>query len=223
MLSSYLQVKTLSLVFLGDFNPAIFQPAWFSGKNLIREQEARDAKLDVVHNELAKFQIPNWLQFECTRLRCVFLTTQEPFFEPIRDLAIGTFKILKETPIRALGINHNMHYQLPNEKTYYEFGNKLSPLSNWEDTITDPRLIRLEILEGGRKDWKNGQYRINVVPSDIIGASSFGISIGFNHHFAKHDNGPLNSIIDIIEENWESTEKKANSIPDILWNKIWKK
>ena len=32
------EIKAFSIVLLGDFNPKIFQPAWFSAQGLIREK-----------------------------------------------------------------------------------------------------------------------------------------------------------------------------------------
>ena len=87
MLDRYLQIETRGIVFLGDFNPSIFQPFWLASKNLIQEEEAKNAKIDVVMNELSRFQLGEWLSVEVSRNRCEFKTMKSPYFSPMKDLA----------------------------------------------------------------------------------------------------------------------------------------
>jgi len=105
MLNNYLQIHTASVVFVGEFNPVIIQPFWLANKKLIRDQEAQDAKVEIIHNEIVKFEI-DWARFEITKDRFEIRTSQEPYFEPMRDLVISIFEILKETPISALVSNN---------------------------------------------------------------------------------------------------------------------
>ncbi len=63
MFSDNLEAYTLSIVFVGDFNPAIIQPYWLANKKLIREQEAENAKVGILHNEITKFNI-DWATIE---------------------------------------------------------------------------------------------------------------------------------------------------------------
>jgi hypothetical protein len=46
----------VSIVLVGNFNPAIFQPAWLAAKGLIRESEASAAVVEVIHPELAQYR-----------------------------------------------------------------------------------------------------------------------------------------------------------------------
>jgi hypothetical protein len=108
----YLQKESLSIVFLGEFNPVILQPFWLLNKGLIREEEAKNAKVGVIHNEIVKYEL-DWVGIEISKQRCEFKTTKSPYFYPMRDLAISVFKILRETPLKALGINHIFDFQLP--------------------------------------------------------------------------------------------------------------
>ena len=57
MFENILEIETFSIVFVGDFNPVILQPFWLANKGLIRESEATNAKVEVIHNEVVKFEL----------------------------------------------------------------------------------------------------------------------------------------------------------------------
>ena len=40
------QFEGVTIVLLGQFNPAIFQPAWLAAENLVRPQEAESAEIE---------------------------------------------------------------------------------------------------------------------------------------------------------------------------------
>ena len=79
MINRFLQIETRGFVFLGNFNPSIFHPSWLASKNLIQEEEAQNAKIDVVMNELSRFQLGDWLDVEVSRNRCEFKTMKSPY------------------------------------------------------------------------------------------------------------------------------------------------
>ena len=80
----------LNIVLLGDFNPKIFQPAWFAAEGLLQKKETDRAKIEVFHHEISIFEL-DWLRLQVTRERFAVETTQEPYYEPLRDLVLGTF------------------------------------------------------------------------------------------------------------------------------------
>jgi hypothetical protein len=219
MFKNYLQVNTLSIVFLGDFNPIIVQPFWLASKKLIKEEEAVDTKVELIHNELVKYDL-GWASVEFTKKRAEFRTSKEPYFEPLRDLIVSIFAILSETPIEAMGINHVMHYALPDKDLYYEFGNKLAPLSNWENIINNPRVLSLEIYEKDRKDGLPGFVRITIQPSDQ--KIQFGVAININDHYtlSKDETGRKGEIMNRLKANWINSQKRADEIAEELWKKI---
>jgi len=219
MLKDYLQVRTLSIVFIGDFNPVIIQPFWLAGKKLIKEQEAQDTTVELIHNELVKYDL-GWVSVEITKKRFELRTSKEPYFEPLRDLMLSVFFILSETPIEAMGINHIMHFSLPDEEKLYEFGNKLAPLNIWEGFINNPRVLSFEMYEKERKDKLPGFVRIKVQPSDQ--AIRFGLQININDHYAlsTNENGRKGEMVKRLKENWNNSYKRADEIVDELWKKI---
>jgi hypothetical protein len=219
MLKDYLQIKTLSIVFLGDFNPVIVQPFWLANKKLIKEQEAKDTIVELIHNEIVKYDI-GWATLEITKKRFELRTSKEPYFEPLKDLMISIFSILTETPIDAMGINHILHFALPDKNKHYEFGNKLAPLNMWNDFMNDPRIFSFEIYEKERKDGLPGFVRIKVQPSDQN--IQFGVSLNINDHYtlSSNENGRNGEMVKCLKDNWNSSLKRAEEIPESLWGKI---
>lgn len=220
MLKDHLQIYTLSIVFLGQFNPVIIQPFWLANKKLIREKEAENADIELIHNELVRYKM-DWARIEITKERFEIETSQEPYFDPIKDLITSIFDILNETPIKAVGINHIFHFDITNEELFYEFGNTLAPLNNWDNFLDNPKLLNLEIVEQKRKDGLNGYYRIRVNPSDQLNRKQ-GVSININDHFGieKNKEGRNGEILGLLNDNWQKSSERANDSIEEIWKQI---
>jgi len=217
MLKDLMQKRTLSIVLLGDFNPVIVQPYWLSNKGLIKELEAENVDVKLIHNELVQFEIGDWAYIEINKNRFEIKTSKEPYFCPIKDLVSSIFLILKETPINAFGINHIMDFTLTSTESYYNFGDKLSPLSNWNTFMKDPRIFSLEIIEENRQDLLSGSYRIRVSPSEIKQKNS--ITININDHILIEDKSAIRFTSE-LEKRWNDSFNRSNEIVEKLWNKI---
>src|SRR5437762_1918306 len=89
-----LEIAGVSIVLVGDFNPAIFQPLWFSSQGLIPAGEAREVKELLVNSELTMFKL-RWVELQVTHKQFIASTTQESHFEAVRDLVVGIFTLLK--------------------------------------------------------------------------------------------------------------------------------
>jgi hypothetical protein len=216
MLKDNLEAYTLSIVFIGDFNPAIVQPFWLANRKLIREQEAQNADVRMIHNDLAIFDI-GWVFFNVSRYRFEVKTTQEPYFEAVRDLIIEIFRILKETPLTSIGINHLRYFDLKDKDRYYHFGNKIAPLNLWNDHLNDPRLLSFEIIETQREDKLKGQTRIRIQQPDIKIPSSFGVLININDHIDIEEGS---TAIKTLSTNWSLSFDRIDKITESLWDKI---
>ena len=219
MLKDHLQIRTASIVLIGDFNPVIVQPFWLASKKLIKDKEAEDINVELIHNELNRFDL-GWASIEITKKRFEIRTSNEPYFEPIRDLLLSIFSILSETPIEVLGINHIFHFALPDKHRYYEFGNKLAPLNNWEGVLHDPRVLQFEITEQERMDKLPGYLRVKVNPSDQ--KLQFGVSININDHYSldQGESGRKGELTNRLRDNWANSFKRADEIIEKLSDKI---
>ncbi|MEZ4658031.1 MAG: hypothetical protein R2911_10700 [Caldilineaceae bacterium] len=176
-----LETRGLNLVALGHFTPQMFHPSWFALQNLINQQEAESAEIQLIHPDAAIFQI-DWLQVKITRERFQVATLQEPYFEALRDFAIGAFSILKYTPLTALGINHEFTYSVATEKAWHKVGDTIAPKQEWADVLTKPG-IRSFIMEGERTDQFNGYIRVKIEPIDTINPIRYMIMIEVNDHY----------------------------------------
>lgn len=204
-------IQGLSIVFVGDFNPKIFQPAWFSANNLIREKEAEDAKIEIVHPTIVVFKL-DWLNVQITSDQFLMLTTQEPYYEVLRDLVLGTFRLLVHTPIRMMGININMHFQMGSTKEWHKFGNMLTPKEPWTDILKNPGM-RSVIMEGSvQRDKLKGYIRVKVEPSTEV---PDGVYFNINDHFEVTDPKTVigcEDIINILEQSFDESRKRAAGI-----------
>lgn len=209
------EIYDMSIVFVGDINPVIIQPFWLAGKGLIQETEGENAKVEMIHNEIVKFEL-DWVSFEATRQRLMVRTTKEPFFSVTKDLAISIFKILKDTPLKNLGINHILHFKL-DEESYIDIGKKLTPFDNWEGILSNPRLLQLEMTDQPRNDGFSGEYRVRITPSELI--KPFGVSLNINDHFNQVEKTlGSNEIIGILNNSWEISLNRAEQ----TYTKLWK-
>jgi len=218
MLSKYLKIETLSVVLIGDFNPVIFQPFWLSSKNLIRNDEAENAKIEVIHNEIVKYEIKDWLKIEITRNRCEFKTTKDSYFNPLKDLVVSIFKLLKETPVKSLGVNFIYDLSLLDKDKYLQFGESLSNLNIWGESLKDPKLLQLDILEKPRYDDNKGSRRVRVSPSNE--KINFGVKIDINDHFELINNTSNSGLINLLENNLSISKKNSIDIIEKLIKNI---
>lgn len=220
MIDRYLQIETRGIVFLGDFNPAIFHPFWLASKNLIQEEEAKNAKIDVVMNELSRFQLGEWLSVEVSRNRCEFKTMKSPYFLPMKDLASNVFKILGETPIKAVGINNIYDLSLKDKDNYYKFGDALAPLSNWADVLDSPKLLNIEIVETQEEE-RQLLKRVNISPTPLELKVNFGVNFNVNNHFILPPNSTGNKAADLVEESSEFCAENSRKIVSNILCKIF--
>ncbi len=207
-------IQGLSVVFLGDFNPKIFQPAWFAAQGLIRQQEAEEAKVEIIHPEVVNFSL-EWLAFQVTREQCALTTTQEPYYVVMRDLIVGTFNLLQHTPLHKLGINIDMHFRMDSEASWHAFGHLLAPKNLWQDTLKNPGMRSLT-MEGQRPDEFRGYIRVQVEPSIKIHP---GVYFRVNDHYEIETLQPgtgSDAMLDIFQRAWGESLTRSNHIISTL-------
>ncbi|MFW5700920.1 MAG: hypothetical protein ACOCWM_04445 [Cyclobacteriaceae bacterium] len=210
-------IYELAIVFVGDINPVIIQPYWLVNKGLIQETEGENAKVEVIHNEIVKFQL-DWASVEITRHRLIIKTSKQPYFEIVKDLSASIFKILKDTPLKNLGINHILHFKFDNEK-YNEIGRKLVPFGQWEGVLNNPRLLQLEMTDEPRNDEFQGHYRVKIAPSELI--RPFGVSVNINDHFNKIEKSmDANEMVNTLGNAWRNSISRAKKTYTELWKRL---
>ncbi len=99
--------KHLDIVLIGNFNPRIFQPQWFSNHNIISASDHNyiiENDNVLIHKQITQFK-SSWFRLEITETRMHISCTQEAYFEAIIDLLFATFTVLSHTPVSQFGIN----------------------------------------------------------------------------------------------------------------------
>ena len=205
------EVEGVSVVFVGSFNPAIFQPAWLSSHGMIREGEAEKAKLEVVSPDVTSFKA-DWLGIQVTRDRFQAYTADPRFFEPLRDLVLSIFAILEHTPIRQMGINRDMHYMSSIEQMN-RFGDLIAPKEKWRKYFERP-LLETIVMIGKRPSSDAKVFRVTVQPSAHVKP---GIYVGTNEHYDVEESEDSTSVIlNLLRSSWENCQRYARTIGDQL-------
>ena len=187
------EIVLVNIVLVGDFNPAIFSPRWFSANGLIRDSVADEAELGVVHQDVADFTA-DWLRIQVTRDKFVASSLQAPF-ERLRDLVHGVFhECLFHTPLRAVGINFVVHFLVDSAATRDRMGIALAPpepWGPWRDRLNlDGRhggmtSLRVSQLKPADRD-EGGQINVMVEPSNRVGVGTgTGVFVTVNDPFCR--------------------------------------
>ena len=104
-----LEVNSASVVLAGSFNPTIFQPQWFVRQNLLPAEECEKAEIKIIAPQVCEFHTERFV-IQVTTERFAVLSKPDANPAPIRDLVAGTFFTLEHTPLKALGLNRDMHF-----------------------------------------------------------------------------------------------------------------
>lgn len=206
-----LEIQAASIVLRGEFSPGIFHPSWLADHNLIRQEEAEAADIELVHTKAAIFRA-EWLQLRVLEDQFQASTTQEPYYEALRDLVVGILGLLKHTRLQAMGINREFHYPLGSEEAWHTVGHRLASKEVWEDIVSKPGTLSLTI-QGLRQDKRDGYIRVKVQPSDRV---KFGVYVEVNDHYELRSDreAPTRTpeAITILGENWSNAADRASKI-----------
>lgn len=204
---------------MGDLNPKIFQPAWFAAQDppLVPKREAEAANIEIIHQDVVIFNL-EWFRLEVTRDRFHISTTQESRYEFLRDIVLGTFQLLLHTPVRAMGINKDIHYSVENERVWHEFGDRVAPKGLWLGVLEKPGLTSLAI-RGVRTDGYEGSINVKVEPSRKVHP---GIYFNINDHYSVKDPKTLSGcseMMDILSKRFHDSIKRSAGIAQELMEK----
>ncbi len=200
--------QAASIVVLGHFNPSIFHPAWLAAHGLIGEREAEQSKIDFATDAASVFHT-DWLQMNIVLNRLQASTTQEAYYEALRDILIGSLELLKHTPITALGLNREFHYRLESEKALHAVGDLLAPKASW-NMLTKPGMRSLT-MQGVRTDGRDGYEMVRVEPSTRVPQ---GIYVNINDHFNLSNNKTIGAedALTVLKACWKESDNRARNI-----------
>ena len=207
--------KRSTLVFLGHFNPQIFHPAWFAAQDLIQKQEAEEADNVLTTPQLSRFQL-NWVRVEVLLERFAAHGTPEPSSTNLlRDLVLGTFHLLRHTPITAMGINREAVFSMESEEAWHAMGHRLAPPEHLDGLLMSPGMRTL-IMEGKRPDDFKGHLQVRVEPFQR--SHPWGVRISVNDHYDFSEGGePIvgcEEVMRILKDSMDASIERSNRIID---------
>lgn len=211
MVSPAFVLDASSIVLLGSFNPAIFQPMWLASHGLIRREEAEQADGLVFSPEVAAYKT-DWLTLKVTRNRFEAVSEDPAHAQPLRDLVLSVFTILEHTPLRQMGINRHVHYRMDSEERWHRFGHFLVGKEPWKSVIDDPGTRSLTI-QGRRVDAPDAIIQFVVEPSLKVRP---GVYFSFNEHYVIAKDEPGQKLMQALAKSWESAHAYASLIAEHL-------
>jgi hypothetical protein len=197
------QLRGLTFVLVGEFNPTIFQPTWFAAEGLLTEEEAKTATINIVHPDITSFELP-WIRIQVERERFTAVSLAQPYFEQLAGTVCNTFDILRHTPVRLFGVNNEAHFRASSIDTWHALGHKLAPKEPWLKFFKEPGMQSLTIRQMPRPDGLKGHLQITVEPSVRIFP---GVYVATNDEI--HDQDPskvtgASKAVELIREKWAS-------------------
>jgi hypothetical protein len=82
----------------------------------------------------------------------------------LRDLVVGTFELLDQTPTARLGLNRTMHVDLGDDQAWHALGHLIAPKEPWGGILQKPGMRAL-LMEAPRSDDVPGRIFFRVEPS----------------------------------------------------------
>lgn len=204
-----------TVVLLGAFNPRIFQPMWFAARGLLAESDV-DAQSVIVSDGFSAFST-NVATMFCAQERCQFSASNNtPSPDVVRDLVVGTFSILKETPIWEVGINHTGHIPASVRRwddVVAQFGD---PHRSYE-LLPDQYVLTIE-LRAPRQDRYDGSRTAQLQPSRRLEG---GVYFNLNDDVVlrpPEDRQGLGAVeaLDAIDDIWDGSRALADRMHDRL-------
>jgi hypothetical protein len=198
------EIQGVTVFALGSFNPPIFQPFWFSKNNLIREEEARDAVVTIITNEVTQFTA-DWLSVLVTKERFTVETKDPTMHLPLRDVAAGTFGVLEHTPIRGFAFSRFQHFRLPSEDDWHNFGDYFAPKQGWTGIFPKSGLRTLVMQDHRGADKPFNYKTVRLEPSALV---QFGVFVQMTEHHdplaaTENPDNRLNEFIDALQSSWD--------------------
>lgn len=170
--------KVFAVVLTGEFNPAIFHPAWLAQNELIAVEETDSAEDLICTNEVSTFVLDG-AHFQVERQRFGLTTKDESKAPWIRDLTVGIFTLLEHTPLTALGLNLDIRYSLESNELWHAVGHNLAPKPCWEDILEEPGMLGVT-MRGKREKCSADRVDVRVQP---VTSLTHGVFVGINQHY----------------------------------------
>jgi len=206
------ELEGVAVVLVGNFNPAIFQPMWLAKNQLVREEEAQAATIQLIRPELSSFVIgainvvvvTNQFQAETAAL---------DKGEVLKDLVVGCFRLLEHTPISSLVISRHMHFRMPSTEAWNRVGHMIVPKSPLWDGILENPGTRVAEIEGTRPTAPSGKLHFRIEPSLRVPCSVY---IGTGERYEASTCAKDTTLFDVLLGQWADAQRFARESAEQL-------
>lgn len=221
------QISGAGIVARGHFNPLIFRPDWFNSKEILVGADYDNVKIEIIHPEIVNFNLP-WGAMQVDQETFSITCVQEPHIR-VHDFFVKCFQNLPETPISALGINVEVHFEAGSEEACDRVGDTLAPKEFWGDFVKKDGKkfggLRTLIIEQSansgegrfvRQDGAKGWLRVQVEPSLRV---TYGIYVRVNDHYDLLDGQSLadgRKAAELVASKWDSSIGSSEKLIDKL-------
>ncbi len=205
-------LTAMQVVVIAPFSPRALQPLELRGLGVLSDEDVLEAEFDCLFEDLMTFRLP-WMQatFETGRL-VADTDPSNPKPEAIRDFVVLLLRSTKIRGIKAIGINHDLHFPVSDEQVWHKVGHKLAPKEDlWDHVLDHPGMEGISV-SGLRKDGKLGKMTVRVEPSRRL---KFGIYVNVNDHFIADEASQEGSALwfsDLLQSSWLASERRANDV-----------
>ena len=217
------EIDGVSIVLLGDFNPAIFAPAWFALHGLLPRGATDGANVQIVCPQVTAFTF-DWLRLEVVNNRFNVETLQAPHIH-LRDLVLRTFKErVPHTPLKVLGINRGVHFRVRNPAERDRIGRTLAPVEPWGAWGRRLELggeysgMTLLTMSQNKPEGRPAYDQINITvePSTRIDDKRLGVYVRVNDHYTVVDGGleAGERLMALLENDFEMSLERIKGIVD---------
>lgn len=215
------EISGVSIVLVGNLNPAIFNPDWFARHGLLSADEAESSDIAVIHPEITSFR-SEWLNIRVEQQRFCVESAEAPFIR-LCDLTVRTFReFLSHTPIGRMGINRHVHFDVGTIDGRDRIGNRLAPKDAWGDwapciSAGHGGMRSLTMEQTHVEGRANGYIRAKVEPSVRLRDPRTGVFVEINDHYEVDDPDKVkgcDGIIALLEDCFEESLHRSEWIVD---------
>ncbi len=214
-----------TVVLVGNFNPAIFSPAWLHINGLISEEDMEQAEVMVIHPQIADFKVSRYT-IRVQPNRFSLATSEEPFVTVADWVKIIFGNTLPHTPIQQAGMNYSGHFALGSQKQRHALGRAIAPLAPWgrwgelleTDDIDEVGGLRsIDMFQTKVPGRARGYRQVRLEPSirnDIVNAK-VGIFMSVNDHFevpTQEEGVSANTCVAWVFNNLDESVQMSKSI-----------
>jgi hypothetical protein len=220
-----MSVGEVTVVLIGDFNPKIFHPMWFAYHGILREAEAKEAGIEVIHADVSSFST-EWLTVQVLRDRFTASIKAEVYRSHLGDLVRNVFSQLSHSPVEQLGINTTFCLHFRSEDDWHAFGHMILPKSPWTGVLERPGL-RTTNVQGDRTDQHRGLVNFTIGP-DVRRAGD--AVVRYNDHFERprakgdrpEDVSSARWALEILQQDFDASYARAKEVVMQLINNFTK-